>query len=667
MSFFNEVNEDATSIAPEAVATGPRAGFFESFAVSYEQQVRGAAVRGIEDAMWRLESDQVAAMREAGIEDVPVLTPNAADFWSVNPTNAYLDTAKFYEDGGDPAIAGQLTEFDKRIEDLRKTYPDLNLRTSREMWGEVQSKAQEFEQRGMTGRRDFMGEVGAFAGGAVGSLNPNTDPLNFATLGVGGVGKTAIARIASQAGAQGVIETLNQATGVQEQRRLLGLDYGLADAASRVVGTVVGGAAVQGVGEVVGMGVRRWFRNTPTDVAPALPDVPQRPVVPDTSRVPPQAVPADETLGGAKLTNAPETYIDYLHEQSPFSQTRAGRARTVLDLDYVTARLEDWTAERPWEITPKTDTAPIRPNSDFVNIPDMDRMVQRAQVDDIARSVDPDTFRKYDALAQRKQTYRRWLDELSEGTDTDIAARIEAVDTQIFDLATRAEETGGKRAAKLRKDIAALEAQKRQIVEEAVGKETPDMARVRRELMLDDERMRDLAPLVSRAYARAENRWRNTDANRQEIAAMMREGRTEFRPDEQAQRVADSMPDEVPQTLADRAPILREADKVQGKVAADADAADIARAIMAEHAKVMDDALETYRASIDGLLAADKNGEIQLNGQTYKLNLDSDKLFIPQEDGTGGREVTVRELLEQHKTDEYELEAVSSCSLRKTS
>lgn len=674
MTFLSEANKDAISVSPEQAATGPRVGFLESWAVAWEEQTRAAAMYGIENQMWQLDSEQVRAMREAGIEDVPYLSPDSVGFWADNMpgpaagVERYLDVAKYYTDGGEPGFANELEEYDTRIGELREQYPNLNLQTSREMWERVQAEAQRYEQAAINNRRTLGGEVGAFIGGSLASMNPNTDPLNFITLGVGGIGKTVVGRIASQFGAQGVIEGVNQITGVQEQRRLLGVEYGLGDAVSRVAGAAIGGAAIQGVGEAVGFGLRRWFRSTPNDVAlPPTPEVLNRPVLPDTRAIPPQAIPADEGLAAAKLTRSPETYIDYLHEQSPLSSTRAGRARTVLDLDYTTTRLEEWGGERPWEVPPKTDTAATIPRGDFVATPDMSRFVERAQIDDIARRVDPDTFRRYDELAQRKQTYRRWLDELSETRDAGIQSRIDEVDNKIFALAAKADETGGKRAAKLRKDIAALEAEKAQIVRESAAKETPDMARVRRSLMQDDIKMRDLAPLVSRAYARAQQKWTNTAADREAIVSMMREGRKDYRADPQAQRIADSLPESIPQTLADRAPILRQADKVSGKVARDADAGDVAQAIVAENMKVLDEALDVYRASLDGLIGAEKNGEIEINGQAYKLNLDRDKLFVPNEDGTGGREVTVRQLLEENKMDEYEIEAVGTCSLRKTS
>jgi len=665
MTFFNEVNRDALSVAPDMAATGPRVGFLESWEVSWNEQVRGAAMYGIEDQMWQLEDQQVQAMRRAGIENIPWLSEESHGIFNVLPGPAggvenYLDIARFYEDGGDPAYATRLAEYDARITELQEKFPELNLRTSREMWDSVRAQAQAYEQRAMGDRRDIGGHVGAFIGGAVASMNPNTDPLNFITLGVGGVGKTVVGRIAGQMGAQGVIEGINQITGVQEQRRLLGLEYGFGDAVQRVAGAAVAGGVLQGVGEGLAFGFRRWFRSTPTDPAP-LPGVTERPALPDTRMVPPQAIPADEGLAAAKLTRAPETYINYLHEQSPLSLTRAGRARTVLDLDYMTTRLDDWDGGRPWEIAPKTDTAITLPRSDFI-APDLNRVVDQSQVDDLARQIDPQTFQQYDALATRKQTYQRWINELSDADNPALTQRIAELDDKIDALTVRMQDQNGRRASKTRKEIAALEAEKEAAISEGTSPNQPDVARVRRELMKADEKMRDLAPLVSRAYARARNDWAASAEERQAVMQMMREGRTTLPDVERADagRIVSGA-----QALADRAPILQQRYKVEGKVQPDADAADVARAIVAENAKAMDDALATYRAELDTILATEKNGEIEIGG--VKLNLDKDVIYVPNEAGEGGDRLTVRQLIERNKMDEYEIEAVTTCSLRKTS
>ncbi len=665
MTFFNEVNRDALSVAPDAAATGPRVGFLESWEVSWNEQVRGAAMYGIEDQMWQLEDQQAQVMRRAGIENIPWLSEESHGIFNILPGPAggvenYLDVARFYEDGGDPAYASKLADYDARIEELREQFPELNLRTSREMWDSVKAQAQMYEERAMGDRRTIGGHVGSFIGGAIASMNPNTDPLNFITLGVGGVGKTVVGRIAGQAGAQGVIEGINQITGVQEQRRLLGLEYGFGDAVQRVAGAAVAGAALQGAGEALAFGFRRWFRSTPTDPAP-LPGVTERAPLPDTRMVPPQAIPADDTLAAAKLTRAPETYVNYLHEQSPLSASRPGRARTVLDLDYMTTRLDDWDGGRPWGIVPKTDTAITLPRSDFI-APDLSRAVERSQIDDMAREVDPQTFTQYDALATRKETYQRWIGELSGADNPTLTARIAELDDKIDALTVRLQEQSGERAAKTRKDIAALQAEKETAINEAASPNAPDVARVRRELMKTDEKMRDLAPLVSRAYARARNEWAASAEDRQAVMQMMREGRKTLPEVERAtsDRIVNGA-----QALADRAPILQQRYKVEGKVQPDADAADVARAIVAENAKAMDDALATYRAELDTILGTEKNGEIEIGG--VKLNLDKDVIYVPNEAGEGGDRLTVRQLIERNKLDEYELEAVTTCSLRKTS
>lgn len=665
MTFFNEANQDALTVAPDAAARGPRVGFLESWEVGWNEQVRGAAQYGIEDAMWRAEDENIRAMRRAGIENVPFLSEDSFGIANALPgpaggSDTYLDVARFYQDGGDPAFSTKLEDYDKRIAELQEKYPELRLRTSREMWDGVRATAQEYESRALNDRRTLGGSVGAFLGGALASMNPNTDPLNFITLGVGGAGKTVAARVAGQVGAQGVIEGINQVTGVQEERRLLGLDYGVGDAVSRVAGTAIGAGVLQGVGEAAAFGFRRWFRSAPHDPAP-LPGVTEKPTLPDTSIVPPQAIPADEGLAAAKLTRNPETYVDYLHEQSPLSHTRHGRARTVLDIDYVETRLNDWNGERPWELPPKTDTATTLPTSDFI-APDMHRVAERSQLDDMARQIDPPVFQQFDAWAQRKQAYATRIEEITGGESPEAMARVSAVEDRIDALMVKLEDATGKRAAKMRKDLQALEAERDAVVAATGDQTRPEVQRFRREMMKADEKMRDLAPLVSRAYARARNKWTNTAEDRKAVLSMIREGRTtmpEVADDAAARIVAGA------QALSDQAPILRQAAKVEGKIAADADAIDVARAIVAENVKAMDEALETYRTELDTILGTEKNGEIEVGG--VKFNLDKDTVYVPNENGDGGNQLTIRQLIEQNKNDEYEIEAVTTCSLRKTS
>jgi len=63
---------------------------------------------------------------------------------------------------------------------------------------------------------------------------------------------------------------------------------------------------------------------------------------------------------------------------------------------------------------------------------------QEAQPDihSIARQIDPDTFEKYDALVARRDTYRKWLNELSETRDEAHANRedVKSINSEIDDI-----------------------------------------------------------------------------------------------------------------------------------------------------------------------------------------------------------------------------------------
>jgi hypothetical protein len=671
VSFFNEANEDAMTIAPEQAATGPLVGFLEAWKTGWEQQTRASASRGIEVAMNNLQNEQIDTLRRAGVENIPILGGTGPD--------TYLEAARYYEkDESVPQeFVGQLSEYDKRVDELKTKYPDLKLRNSHEMWDTVKSEAQRYEMQALSERRTWGGTAGNFMASTVASMNPDTDPLNFWTMGIAGAGKTILGRIGIQTGFQGGVETINQLTGVQEERRLLGLEHGFGDAFSRVTGAAISGGVLQGVGELGAAGLRRWFRSTPNDPAPPPPmadlSAPRRP-----------DVAAIVDGAEARLTAQPESHMDVLHENSPLSVTRQGKARTVLDLDYVSTRLDDWTGPRPWELTPKTDTSVTLPEGDFT-APDVHRFVERAQINDMARRADPDTFRRYDALAERVSTYRRWLDELAETRDAGLQSRLDEIDGRIDALALKAEDQTGKRAAKTRKDIKALEAEKEAAIQASIdkGTETPDMARVRRELLKDDEKMRDLAPLVSRAYARAQNKWTNTDADRKAVVKMMREAGTQLPPavDDQAARVIEGLPSSLP----DVAPILRGAPDADIKQ--DATPVEVASAVVAKNQEVIDEAVDSFRKSVNALDLEKKpapkgkpkepdpeakpkigdNDEIEIVGQDIKLHLDKDTIWVPNESGDGGRQITVRELLQEQQEREIELQAVSSCSLPKAS
>lgn len=602
MSWLNEINPDALSVTPDAAARGPRVGFLESFEVGYNAQVRASAMYGIEKAMYEQDLGQINAMRRAGIEDIPALSDDATRFLGRGAFSAdYIDVARYYQDGSgnDPNVSQSLREYDAKIEELKKRYPDLALRNSRELWGNVREQAQMYEKRAATDRTSFMGTVGSLVGGMVGGLNVEADPLNFATLPIAG-GLSVLRRMAIQGGGQGAAETINQLTGVQEERRLLGLDYGVRDAITRIGAAAIGGAAFQGAGEAVAAAVkgagRRWFRPEPGTPAPPTPSAPiQRPPLatgrPDLG----PTMPADEGAAATRLIERPGAATETVHDLSPTSLTRLGKQRTILDLDYVTARLDDWNGEFPYNLGPKTDTAIAPPRNDFTakepNI--FERSVQNATIDDLARQIDPATFGYYDKYAKDNEAYRKWLAESEAVEAGPREARLGAIDDAVLDLQTKQENVGGMKRKTYQRQIDQLKAERQKIVEAGVTNDTLERKQIRRAIARNDEKMRDLAPVVSRAYARARKKWTNTEKEREAINRMIREGRTELR-----DTSFDSVVEALPRTIYDDAPILKQSAKYEAEMPKNYDAADMAGKIVSEQAKITDEALEATRTKI---------------------------------------------------------------------
>ena len=125
----------------------------------------------------------------------------------------------------------------------------------------------------------------------------------------------------------------------------------------------------------------------------------------------------------------------------------------------------------------------------------------------IARQIAPDTFRQYDALTTRQDTYRRWLNDLAETRQQTAEATAPGA-AEIADLQDRlaGPEAAGRRAANWQRRLDALLPDRDAYIADQVSRDSPDMARVRQALQENDYRMRDLAEPVSAAYRQAQAR-----------------------------------------------------------------------------------------------------------------------------------------------------------------
>jgi hypothetical protein len=129
----------------------------------------------------------------------------------------------------------------------------------------------------------------------------------------------------------------------------------------------------------------------------------------------------------------------------------------------------------------------------------------------VARQIAPDTFNEYDALNQRQDTFRRWIDELQVTRQNEAIANAPHAD-EIADLQSKMEGATQRLAKKYQARIDELQPEHDSYIEDAVSKDTPDMQRIRAELQKTDYALRDLAPQVSKAYRDARGQMPSAEA-----------------------------------------------------------------------------------------------------------------------------------------------------------
>lgn len=661
-----ELNRDATTAAPEDVTFGPRLGFLGAWEAGYEAQQRANSAFGLEYSYRELEQEQNQRIRDAGLKPPPSLNDDDTFVGGMGQLTgkqrAYFDAAKFFVDGeGD---AAPIAERDKRLAEIKQQHPDLAITDYGGMFREVQKRAQLAEQRYGRSETTLGGTVGGFAGGVVASVQPETDPLNALTLGIGGGGKTVARRIATQAGGQGVVEAIDEVTGVQENRRLLSLSHGFAQGAENVAFAAVGGAALQGVGEGLGLAAKRaakrWFRDTPTDPAPPPPEAPAR----ETTLPDPNARqltfdfsdPAYKDLATGTQMDLP------LHiPEQPYGPSRLANLRAWQDLQTVNRQLDDFNGPAPVDVRPHSE---VDPASTPVS----------TTVEDLARQIDPKAFQLYDPLVAEAEVLRRAVREGDAAAATREGQGASTVDDQIAVLEARAATLKNrKQLQRIRAEIDDLRTTRAVAVPNVPpAGELPSM---RARLMKLDEKMRDLAPIVSRAYSAARDEWPAISAK--EAAGLGGQEAPTAR--EEWQKPFPFM-----RTIANRQRVrVREPEQMSlfgfhpdiiSKLPADAHAGQKVAAIAEADAKATDEALERFKAraaealkpvaeKIEGLEEGADPNTVLINGR--ELHLDNDRLPTGRtlEDGTMEM-VPLRSVLASVKKDNDFLTSIGTCSTK---
>lgn len=697
MGFFTQINQDGQTGPLSEGAAAPRLGPLASLEASYDASVLSASQYGTQVTLQQKEAENNRRIRATGKQgpaplghdantpDLPVVGDLGANWRGVD---SYVDamtasdkraastTGSLYAGYDDPS-GGR----DAEIAKLQQEFPDAGIQTYADMYGQTVKEARDAYQRAQYPRTG-LGSVGGFVGSTVASLDPRYNPAQaaaaIATAPLGGeaFGLGLAGRVGLQAGVGGATAGLQDLTGAGDtQERVTGERPNVV---ADVLQGAVAGAAFQGVGEAAGAALRRvrtgsWFEHAPNDPAPPEP---------------PPAVTPREPVHYADAPATTQAAIDRALAELPGYRTRPMVARAAVDLDRAAGQMADWSGPSPLFIEPPTDTASVLPPEIRPYELPSSAPTGTETVDQIARRIDPQVFGQYDALQQIRQSLR---DELGSAADVAERNRVEGgadeLQAQIIAMQDQLTQTKGRRQrANLQDRLAGLQSRLEAPAQTRLPAVTEgpfrSASQIRTELQQADERMRDLAPAVSRAYDRAQSKWTSYQGEaagiRQDVERMLASNETtlpQANPepslpswDEMLQRASAERP-------ADRIPELMQASGQNTRL--NENPADTALHVQAEQAKLRADETEALQSRFAKALTDKKSNPLAepkegspasvepntLRIGTQTLHLDRDTIEVPTQDGTGSRTVTIRQLLSEAQEDHEILQAVSSCRI----
>jgi len=675
MTAWGEVNQDALSIAPNDVSRGKRLGFLDALEAAYSDESFNRSQFGAEVELRNMEQENLQRVQKASgiyagrLQDSIELPKSRADVargagetetgrGGLAPDFApYTDVWRSITETGQ--LPPKVLERDKQLAEMKSKYPDAGILTYGDMIGALTERAKQTELRAS---RDtsWSGLAGWFIGGVAGATDPRTNPINFLSLGLGAAGGTPLLRIGSQAIGQGAAETIAQYTGARENRQFLeGRLPTTEESLLAIGGAAIGGAAIQGVGEAAGLAARRWFRHTPDDPAPPAP-VPPAPV--SAPAIVSQAEREVELGKRMAPTLEGEQAITRAVQETLGANKNTMRAAKS-DFSFIRDQLSPFNGPMPWEVPPPTFTRATQFGVDDFRAPKYEPKTPGETVDDIARRVDPETFKIYDNLAARRQEAQTLLDQRGHMRDLKIDEQTAGLRAEIAKQEKRLETAKRRKAKDITAELERLRSKLADVEQNARTSENVGMDAAQKELDRLDEKVADMSPALARAYSRAQGKWETQQTTLEAVRKMIADGNTEINmPPHTAVDAAELQYFNRPATIADSVPELRSPDAKPLKEGQDA-VDEVAR-LAQETMKRADELLDSFTGDIKKMIKpAEKAGEeptIQIEGVERPVQM-SDTMVIEREDGTP-ETLTVRDYLKRLDDDEEILKAVTTCS-----
>jgi len=563
----------------------------------------------------------------------------------------------------------------QRLEDYRAAHPeDLTVLTFPEMWEDLKKRNKEYARiaKDVQDRAGFMGTVGGFTAGMAASLDPTTNPLNAWSMFIGAGGAGIFAKIMREAGLGSTIETLNQFTGVARRQELLGTPTtagqkvgqialaGVTAGAFRgaIEGAPAAARAIEGVvapEKAIGRDMLKTLRDEPVGD-------PYMDTAAEFSNARLRREEYEDALIKTDVDNIPnaESRAAVISERNavlfaranPYSDTEIGLELHWERFAEVATPITRSLADELRGTTADTSFRPRFEEPDFEATTTSRQGAAEGNIDprviDAAKEQNPVLVERFLRLKQIKEQKVEWLDDLrGAGKERMFEAETANMDTRIASLEKEMEGLTGKRAGVNKAAIRELEDHKKTIRDRLDEGDTPDMARVRQEVLDADIELRDMSEKVSAIFRHARQQVGvDKPVTRKNIS---QSGRQTLEGIIDKQEIDEANPVMSVINAMDR-------NKING-MSFEESAAKITRALDESDPQVK----ETHEVEYDTLLRTvdDETNTMDFGGSVGKVDMDSTR--IQMTDVEEGGTLSLREYLAEGDADIELHSAVVSC------
>lgn len=382
-SFFN-----LDHIQNQPASIGPQPSLAQSFDQGYEQQYRVDSPYSLEAELQQGWMDSLEALHQKTGMDVTKFENSWGGYGQYAKELKGQEQSFWNRDFGGgvaPDVQAQIDEFKKADAEIAKL-KDPNIHQFKDILDEVEQLQQQVEAKTakVSASQGGLGTLAQFAGSMVGSFT-SRDPVNLATLGIGGFGRSIATKMATEALVGGSLAAITDWGSVNPARETVGLPQHsvVQDALFAAAGAGLLTGGLEAAGRAIG-----HFRGGP-EITPEMRDAAVRSIL--------------EAQGKSPTARAGLDLLDMQHDierASPYGDSHAGQTRFLAEITDLQKTLGG---------APETAVARFLPP---VPIEDL----ERAADFEIVKEEAPDIWGRVQAAEERVNSITQRLSNLEDKT-----------------------------------------------------------------------------------------------------------------------------------------------------------------------------------------------------------------------------------------------------------